>query len=343
MNTMRAVVCAGAGGADVMSIESVPLAQPWPDVAHQVLIRVHAAGINRPDVLQRCGLYAPPKDALPYLGLEVAGEVVEVKGSTTDGTHWQVGDKVCALTHGGAYAEYVWVDARHCLPVPDGWSMENAAALPETLFTVWLNVFDRAQLGLYRASETLLVHAGASGIGAAATQVAKALGHHVVVTLRQMNKADFCRSMGADEAVLLDDAWVDTVLDKTAGHGADVILDMLGASTAVGNMKVIARRGRIAWIAFLTGSKMELKVHEIMGKEAVLTGAFLRPQTADTKAHIAQNLRERVWPQINAGKIVSSVDRIFAFEQVREAHAFMESNQHSGKLVLSWFTNGTSK
>lgn len=332
MDQMRAVVCEGAGGADVLRVATVERPAPWPNLAQQVLIRIHAAGINRPDVLQRSGLYAPPKDASPLLGLEVAGEVVEVKG---DGD-WKVGDQVCALTHGGGYAEYVWADARQCLPVPRDWTMAQAASLPETLFTVWLNVFERAQLGLYRPSETLLIHAGASGIGASAIQLAKALGHRVVVTLRQMNKADFCRDLGADEVVLLDEQWAETVLEKTGGRGVDVILDMLGTATAAGDMKVLAKRGRIAWIAFLTGSRMELKVHEIMGKEAVLTGAFLRPQTADTKAQLAQGLREQVWPKIEQGLIVPMVDRVFSFEQVREAHEYMESNQHSGKLVLSW-------
>lgn len=163
MNQMRAVVCDGTGGAEVLQLAEVALPQPWPNLTQQVLIRVHAAGINRPDVLQRSGLYAPPKDASPLLGLEVAGEVVEVKGDSS----WKIGDRVCALTHGGGYAEYVWADARQCLPVPNGWTMAQAASLPETLFTVWLNVFERAQLGLYQSSETLLIHAGASGMGPA--------------------------------------------------------------------------------------------------------------------------------------------------------------------------------
>ena len=214
--------------------------------------------------------------------------------------------------------------------------MAQAASLPETLFTVWLNVFERAQLGLYQSSETLLIHAGASGIGASAIQMAKALGHRVIVTLRQMSKADFCRQLGADDVVVLDEQWSDVVLEKTAGRGVDVILDMLGTATAAGDMRVLARRGRLAWIAFLTGSRMEIKVHEVMGKEAVLTGAFLRPQSADTKAQLAQGLREHIWPKIEQGLIVPMVHQVFAFDQVREAHQYMESNQHSGKLVLSW-------
>ena len=200
-------------------------------------------------------------------------------------------------------------------------------------------MFERAQLGLYRPSETLLIHAGASGIGACAIQMAKALGHRVIVTVRQMAKADFCRQLGADEVVQLDEQWTETVLAKTDGRGVDVILDMLGTSTAAGDMKVLAKRGRIAWIAFLTGSRMELKVHEVMGKEAVLTGTFLRPQSADTKAQLAQGLRAQVWPKIDQGLIVPMVDRVFSFDQVREAHQYMESNQHSGKLVLSWFSD----
>ena len=332
MDKMRAVVCDGTGGAEVLQLAEVALPQPWPNLTQQVLIRVHAAGINRPDVLQRSGLYAPPKDASPLLGLEVAGEVVEVKGDSS----WKIGDRGCELTNGGGYAEYVWADARQCLPVPNGWTMAQAASLPETLFTVWLNVFERAQLGLYQSSETLLIHAGASGIGASAIQMAKALGHRVIVTLRQMSKADFCRQLGADDVVVLDEQWSDVVLEKTAGRGVDVILDMLGTATAAGDMRVLARRGRLAWIAFLTGSRMEIKVHEVMGKEAVLTGAFLRPQSADTKAQLAQGLREHIWPKIEQGLIVPMVHQVFAFDQVREAHQYMESNQHSGKLVLSW-------
>ena len=335
MDKMRAVVCDGTGGAEVLQLAEAALPQPWPNLTQQVLIRVHAAGINRPDVLQRSGLYAPPKDASPLLGLEVAGEVVEVKGDSS----WKIGDRVCALTHGGGYAEYVWADARQCLPVPNGWTMAQAASLPETLFTVWLNVFERAQLGLYQPSETLLIHAGASGIGASAIQMAKALGHRVIVTLRQMSKADFCRQLGADDVVVLDEQWSDVVLEKTAGRGVDVILDMLGTATAAGDMRVLARRGRLAWIAFLTGSRMEIKVHEVMGKEAVLTGAFLRPQSADTKAQLAQGLREHIWPKIEQGLIVPMVHQVFAFDQVREAHQYMESNQHSGKLVLSWIND----
>lgn len=161
----------------------------------------------------------------------------------------------------------------------------------------------------------------------------------MIVTLRQMSKADFCRQLGADEVVLLDEQWSDVVLEKTAGRGVDVILDMLGTATAAGDMRVLARRGRLAWIAFLTGSRMEIKVHEVMGKEAVLTGAFLRPQSADTKAQLAQGLREHIWPKIEQGLIVPMVHQVFAFAQVREAHQYMESNQHSGKLVLSWMND----
>lgn len=328
---MRAIVCDGVGEANVMRMTTLDVPVPFSSDAPQVLIRVRAAGINRPDLLQRAGLYAPPADASPLLGLEVAGEVVHVHGQTD----WIVGDKVCALTHGGGYAEYVWADARQCLPVPTGWTMAQAASLPETLFTVWLNVFDRAYLGRSGA-ETLLVHAGASGIGVAAIQMAKALGNRVIVTLRQMNKATVCHELGADEVVELNDHWAQTVLEKTSGKGVNVILDMLGTATAAGNMKALAQNGRLAWIAFLTGSKVEIKVHEVMGKQAQLTGAFLRPQSPDVKAKIAQDLRQNIWPHLDNRVIKPVVNRVFPMSEVVQAHEYMASNQHIGKLVLSW-------
>ena len=328
---MRAIVCDGVGEANVMHMATVDVPAPFLNGAPQVLIRVKAAGINRPDLLQRAGLYAPPADASPLLGLEVAGEIVQVNGASD----WQIGDAVCALTHGGGYAEYVWADARQCLPIPTDWTMKQAASLPETLFTVWLNVFDRAHLGRDGA-ETLLVHAGASGIGVAAIQMAKALGHRVIVTLRQMNKAQVCQDLGADEVIELNDDWAQTVLDKTAGKGVNVILDMLGTATAAGDMKALAQGGRLAWIAFLTGSKVEIKVHEVMGKQARLTGAFLRPQSADVKAKIAQDLSQYILPHLNTQKIKPVVDKVFPMSEVVQAHEYMASNQHIGKLILSW-------
>ncbi len=328
---MRAIVCDGAGEANVMRMAQVEVPAPSDSSANQVLIRVRAAGINRPDLLQRAGLYAPPADASPYLGLEVAGEVVQVHGQS----EWAVGDAVCALTHGGGYAEYVWVDARHCLPIPTGWTMVEAASIPETFFTVWLNVFESARLG-GTSPETLLVHAGASGIGVAAIQMAKALGNKVIVTLRQMTKAPICTDLGADEVVLLDDNWAKTVTEKTAGKGADVILDMLGTATAAGDMQALARGGRLSWIAFLTGSKVELKVHEVMGKQAQISGAFLRPQSVDLKAKIAQDLRAQILPHLNSGAIKPVIDQVFDMSAVVQAHEYMASNQHVGKLVLQW-------
>lgn len=331
---MRAIVCDGVGEASVMRMATVDVPAPAESIAGaapQVLIRVKAAGINRPDLLQRAGLYAPPADASPLLGLEVAGEIVQVNGQTD----WAVGDAVCALTHGGGYAEYVWADARHCLPIPTGWTMAQAASVPETFFTVWLNVFDRAHLGRDGA-ETLLVHAGASGIGVAAIQMAKALGNRVIVTVRQMSKAQVCRDLGADEVIELTDDWAQAVLDKTSGAGVDVILDMLGTATAAGDLKALAQGGRVAWIAFLTGSKVEVKIHEVMGKQAQLTGAFLRPQSADVKADIAHDLRAQILPCLNSGAIKPVLDKVFDMADVVRAHEYMASNQHIGKLVLQW-------
>lgn len=333
---MQAVVCDGTGEATVMRIAQVDVPAPASTGYAQVLVRVRAAGINRPDLLQRAGLYAPPSDASPYLGLEVAGEIVSTHGDTT----WAMGDAVCALTHGGGYAEYVWVDARHCLPIPKGWSMAEAASIPETFFTVWLNVFESAYLGKdaqgVAQAQTLLVHAGASGIGVAAIQMAKALGNRVIVTLRQMSKAPICQELGADEVVELDDNWPKTVLEKTNGKGADVILDMLGTATAAGDMQALARGGRLSWIAFLTGSKVELKVHEVMGKQAVISGAFLRPQHVDLKAKIASELLSQIWPHLETRRIKPVLDKQFAMSDVVQAHEYMASNQHVGKLVLHW-------
>lgn len=334
--TMQAIVCDDAGDASVMHCAAVPMPEPYSTdtMPAQVRIRVRAAGINRPDVLQRAGLYKPPSDASPILGLEVAGEVVEVLGEC----EWRVGDTVCALTHGGGYAEYVWTDARHCLPIPDGWTMVQAAGLPETFFTVWLNVFEKAMLGGdgQQKTETLLVHAGASGIGLTAVQLAKALGQKVIVTLRNMDKAEQCRAFGAGAVVELVDGWDDAVLAHTDGRGVNVILDMLGASTASANVRVLARGGRIAWIAFLTGAKIELKVPDIMAKEAWLTGAFLRPQTAALKGQMAQAIRNQVLPRIAAGAIRPMVDCVFPMSEVQAAHAYMENSRHSGKIILQW-------
>ena len=321
---MRAIVCDGFGEPSVMRLRDCV----QPELAQgQVLIRVCAAGVNRPDILQRMGLYAPPESASPILGLEVAGEIVagDVRNS-----RFKIGDAVCALTNGGGYAEYVAVDIRHCLPIPQGWSMLEAASLPEAFFTVWFNVF---ALGHLNASlkESLLVHSGASGVGTAAIQMARALGHCVYATTRSVDKIQACLDLGATQVFDLQSDWVASIV---AVGGVDVVLDVLAGEFAHGNIKVLNAKGRLVWIAFLAGQKIELSVAQIMRKEIRLTGSFLRSQSNETKAKIAQDLHEKIWPHIQSGAIKSVVHRAFDWHDVAAAHECMARNRHVGKIVL---------
>ncbi|WP_133619492.1 NAD(P)H-quinone oxidoreductase [Hydromonas duriensis] len=325
---MKAVLCDGVGEASVMRLGEV--ARPVP-LAGQVLIKVHASGVNRPDVLQRSGKYAPPADASPILGLEVAGEIVA--GDLGD---YKIGDSVCALTHGGGYAEYVLAERKECLPVPRGWTMAEAASLPETFFTVWFNVFERAHLGRDKV-ETLLVHAGASGIGVAAIQMARAMGQTVWVTAGAADKREACVRLGATGALDYRNAdWCEKFLAATQQKGADVVLDMVGGESLGLNLKVMSHGGRLAWIAFLGGHRAEVSIPDIMAREITLTGSFLRRQPREVKACIAKKLREHIWPKIEKGDITAVIDRIFKVEDVVLAHQHMESNVHIGKIVLQW-------
>lgn len=326
MNKMYAIAQDQVGGADTLSWTEIDF--PLPKSEYDVLIKVHAAGLNRPDILQRDGKYAPPTDASPLLGLEVAGEVVDSRNSE----RWIVGDRVCALTHGGGYAEYVWVDERHCLPIPESWSDVEAASLPETFFTVWFNVFDQGRLGVV-GSETLLVHAGASGIGVAAIQLAKALGNKVVVTARKDEQLAQCLSIGADAAYSLLENWEERILHEQGS--VDMVLDFLGKDTFGGNLHVLSNGGRVVWLAFLTGAKVELAIPKIMSKQLTLTGSFLRPQSADIKANIASQLEETVWPLIAEGKIQPTLHSVFPIENVAKAHQTLESGGVFGKIVLT--------
>lgn len=323
---MKAIKLDYTNDSPQMSWENVPY--PHPTAEGQVLIRVKAAGVNRPDILQRDRQYEPPADASPILGLEVAGVVEQVFGES----QWQPGDEVCALTHGGGYAEYVWVDERHCLPKPEGWSFVEAASLPETYFTVWFNVFMQGELGR-RGAETLLVHAGASGIGVAAIQMAKALDHRVIITARKEAQLNLCKEIGADAAVLLDDDWIANV--KALRGSVQVVLDMLGEKTFPGNIQVLGKEGRLVWIAFLTGAKVTVTIPQMMEKQIRLTGSFLRPQSFDVKAKIAAGLREHIWPQISAGKIKPVIEKTFPIQDVQQAHAWLEKGGHVGKIVLT--------
>jgi NADPH:quinone reductase len=325
-DTMRFIDLPGYGAPDVMQSKTGPLPIPGE---HDVLIRVVAAGVNRPDVAQRQGTYKPPPGASPVLGLEVAGEVVAVGNAVST---WKTGNNVCALTPGGGYAEFCLAPAAHCLPVPAGLSLIEAASLPENFFTVWANVFDTCRL---KAGDKFLVHGGSSGIGLTAIQLAKAFGAEVFTTVGNEEKAAFCKSMGADHVFnYKTEDWFAAAQAAAGKGGINVILDMVGGDYVAKNLKLLAIEGRVCQIAFLQGSKVELDLIMLMLKRQTLTGSTLRARPDHQKAALAQSLREKVWPLIEAGKIKPVVKRIFAMEEVAEAHRLMESSQHIGKIML---------
>ena len=310
----------GAGPAS--ALHAVQLSVPSPRTG-EILIRVRAAGVNRPDLLQRAGNYPPPPGAPDTLGLEVAGEVVLAAG------RWHEGDKVCALLGGGGYAEYATVDARHALPIPKGLDFTAAAALPETVFTVYANVFEH---GALKPGETLLVHGATSGIGVAAIQMAKASGAKVIATARGADKAAHARQLGADIAI--DTAHEDFGAAAKAAGGVDVALDMVGAPYFTATLDALKTGGRIVYIAALGGGTLEVPVRQIMMKRAVLTGSTLRPRSADEKARLAGEVERVVWPWIASGKVRAIIDRTFALADAAGAHAHLESGRHFGKIVL---------
>ena len=322
---MRAItIRGGKGDADALEIESVPVPEPK---AGQILIRVRAAGVNRPDLLQRAGRYPPPPGASPILGLEVAGEVAAVGAGAE---RWRAGDRVTALLGGGGYAEYALVDARHVLPVPASLDFVQAAALPETVFTVWANVFEGGRL---QHGETLLVHGANSGIGVTAIQMAKAAGARVFATARGPDKVAKARDIGADLAV--DAAagdWAATV--KSAG-GVDVILDMVGADYFARNIDVLAPGGRLVVLAFLTGAVAELNLMALMAKRLTVTGSTLRARDATEKARLARAVEQHVWPWVASGAVRVPVDQVFALERAADAHACLERGAQFGKVVLT--------
>lgn len=324
--TMTCVEISQPGGPEVLKTATRPCPHPGPG---QVVVKVAAAGVNRPDLLQRQGAYPAPPGASDLPGLEVAGTIAALGDGVSAPA---LGETVCALVAGGGYAEYVAVDARHCLPVPKGFDMAQAASLPETFFTVWHNVFER---GALKAGETLLVHGGAGGIGTTAIQMAKALGATVFATAGGTAKAQACRELGADRAIdYTTEDFVEVVKTETK-KGVDVILDMVGGEYIPRNVKALAADGRLVSIAFLKGSVAEVNFMPVMLKRLTLTGSTLRPQPDDAKARMAQSLRERVWPQIEAGKIRSVVHATFPLAQAAEAHQLMEANTHIGKIVLT--------
>ena len=321
---IRIAVRGGRGGPDALHPESAPL----PDVAPgEVLIRVRAAGVNRPDLLQRRGLYPPPPGAPETLGLEVAGEVVALGEAAP---RWRVGDRVCALLGGGGYAEYVAVDARQALPIPDGVDMVQASALPETVFTVFSNVFERARL---QPGETLLVHGATSGIGVTALQMGKAAGARVITTSRGLDKAEAARRLGAD--VALDVTGQDFVEAVRAAGGADVVLDMVGGDYIEKNIAVLNPDGRIAQIAFLAGAKVELDLMAMLVKRLTFTASTLRARPAEEKGRLAAEIERRAWPWVADGRLRPPVDRVFPLTEAAAAHAWLEAGEHVGKVVLA--------
>ncbi len=320
----------GSGPASALKPVSRPV--PTPGLG-QILVRVAAAGVNRPDLLQRLGAYPPPPGAPYTLGLEVAGEVVAVDEGQGRG-RWSVGDRVCALLGGGGYAEYAVVDARHALPVPRGpggpLDMIHAAALPETVFTVFANVFEA---GALKPGETLLVHGATSGIGATAIAMAKAHGCKVIATGRGSGKAAQARELGADIAV--DASAEDFVEVARREGGADVVLDMVGGDYVARNLKALNPQGRHVSIAFQAGAVVELNLQQVMQKRLVVTGSTLRPRSADEKARLAGEVERVVWPWVAAGKLASVIDRVFPLEEAAAAHAHLEEGGHVGKVVLT--------
>jgi NADPH2:quinone reductase len=324
---MRAIEIAKPGGPEVLTAVERTVPAPRAD---EILVKVAAAGVNRPDVLQRMGNYAPPPDASDLPGLEIAGEVVAC-GETV--TQWKSGDAVCALAPGGGYAEYCAVPAVQALPIPKGLSAIEAASLPETFFTVWNNVYDRAKLA---AGESLLVQGGSSGIGVTAIQMAVATGNRVLVTAGSDEKCAACVALGAEKAInYRRQDFVAEVKAATGGKGVDVILDMVGGDYVPRELKCLADEGRLVFIAFQRGMKTELDLNELMRRRLTLTGSTLRPRTIAYKGTIAQNLRTRFWPLIEAGKIKPQIFKTFPLAQAADAHRLMESSQHVGKIILT--------
>jgi NADPH:quinone reductase len=324
---MRAVEIAQPGGPEVLKPVERPVPAPRPN---EILIKVGAAGVNRPDVLQRSGNYPVPPDASDLPGLEVAGEVVAVGA---DATIWKPGDEVCALVHGGGYAEYCVAPEVQALPVPKGLSLAEAASLPETFFTVWSNVYDRGRLA---PGESLLVQGGTSGIGVTAIQMAAATGNRVFATAGSDEKCAACVRLGAEKAFnYRTQDFSAEVLAATGGKGVNVILDMVGGDYVPRELKCIAEEGRLVFIAYLRGPKAELNIDAVMRRRLTITGSTLRPRSVEFKGYVARNLRERIWPLLETGRIKPEIYKTFPLEQAADAHRLMESSQHIGKIVLT--------
>jgi NADPH2:quinone reductase len=309
----------------------VPVERPTPAVAAgEVLIKVAAAGVNRPDVMQRQGKYPPPPGASDIPGLEIAGEIV---GVASDVTSWRTGERVCALVSGGGYAEYCSAPAPQCLPIPGGLDLIQAAAIPETFFTVWTNAFERGRLV---AGETILIHGGSSGIGTTAIQLARAFGARVIATAGSDEKCSACQSLGAEVAINYRSTdFVTTVRDTTGGHGVDVVLDMVGGEYLQRNIDCLARDGRLVQIGLLSGAKSQINMGPVLQRRLWITGSTLRARSIAEKAAIAGAVHQHVWPLLEAGTVRVLVHATFPLQQAAEAHRVMESSAHIGKLVLT--------
>ena len=323
-NRMKVIEIAEPGDPVVLFVGSRPVPQPKPD---EVLIKIAAAGVNGPDILQRQGLYSPPKGASDLLGLEVAGVIVSI-GS--DVKNWSVGQEVCGLTNGGGYAEFCSVFSSHCLPIPKGLSLVEAAGVPETFFTVWSNLFMGAGL---KEGETFLVHGGAGGIGSAAIQLAKAFGARVYATDSPGSRCQACKNLGADRVIdYKEEDFVEVV--RNDSKGANVILDIVGGDYIQRNIKAAAPGGRIVQLAFNKGAKIEINLMPIMLKRLTYTGSTLRSRSDSFKSEIASQLKKKVWPLIEAGKVRPAIHNILPLDNAAEAHEIMESATHVGKIIL---------
>jgi NADPH2:quinone reductase len=324
---MRHVEVAAPGGPEVLRLATSPAPTPR---ANEVLIRVHAAGVNRPDVMQRSGRYPPPADASPVLGLEVAGEVI---AAGDDVVALKPGDRVCALTNGGGYAEYCVAPAAQCLPWPTGYDAIRAAALPETYFTVWANLFGHGRLA---RGETVLVHGGTSGIGVTAIQLAREFGATVYATAGTPAKCAACVELGAKAAIdYRNEDFAERIGELTQGIGVDVVLDIVGAPYFERNLKCLSMDGRLVEVATQGGAKVEnFDLLYVMRRRLVITGSTMRPRSTAEKGALAQALRDKVWPALNAGRCGPVIHRVFPLAEVAEAHRLLESSAHVGKLVL---------
>jgi putative PIG3 family NAD(P)H quinone oxidoreductase len=325
-DSMRYIAMREPGPPDVLAVAETALPQPR---AGEVLIDVAYAGVNRPDCLQRQGSYAPPPDASPIIGLEVAGIVAALGAGVTT---WKIGEEVCALTPGGGYAEYCTTPASFCLPIPKGLGLLEAASLPENYFTVWNNLFDR---GALKSGERTLIHGGSSGIGLSAIQLAKRFGATVFTTVGSEEKAAYCRAIGADHVFnYKTQDFVAEVARITNKRGVDVILDMVGGDYIEKNLKCLALEGRLVFIAFLHGGRAEIDWRHIMMRRLTISGSTLRASPTERKAALAIALREKVWPLFGRGELKPVVHRVFPLAEAAAAHALMESSQHIGKIML---------